>query len=415
MEYGLIGMPLGHSFSKIIQEKISPITYELCPLKEDEVIFLLDNRSFKGINVTIPYKQFVIPHLDEISLKAKEISAVNTIVNKDGKLYGYNTDYDGLKRMLESHHIDPKDKVCAILGNGGTHNTAHQLLLDLGAKKILTVSRKRVEGTISFSELFSHPEIELLINTTPIGMYPNNYNCLVDINSFPNLVYVVDVIYNPIRTPLIVQSKKKGLVSTGGLEMLVNQAIIANEYFLNQKHDESTYKKAYADIYLNKSNIVLIGMPMSGKSTIGNKLAKKLNRKLIDTDEEIIKRIKMTIPEYFKKFGEDAFRKIETEVIEEVSKLNNVIISTGGGVIKNDYNIDCLKQNGFIVFLTRDDNSLIFDSNRPLTKSMDDYQKLKKERLPLYLKAKDVTIENKGPLKETVKRIEEAFYESINY
>ena len=415
MEYGIIGMPLGHSFSKPIHESISKITYEINPLSENEVLSLLAKRDFKGINVTIPYKQFVIPQLDFVDTKAKEINAVNTIINKNNKLYGFNTDYGGLKRMILDHKIDVKNKLCAILGNGGTHNTSYHLLKDLGAKNIITVTREKLDDTITFEEFKSHSEIEVIINTTPVGMYPNNHKEIISLDNFPNLEALVDVVYNPIRTPLVIKALRKGINATGGLEMLINQAIIANEIFFDHKNDDSLYKSIYANIYYSKANIVLIGMPMSGKSTIGKALSEKLNKTFVDIDEEIIKRINMPISEYFSKYGEDKFRDIEEEVTSEIAKMNNAIISTGGGIIKRVNNLLYLKENGFIVHLTRDEDLLVYDNSRPLTKTTNDYKKLKEERLPIYRMNQDIEIDNSKEIDEVVKLIEEAFYESINY
>lgn len=415
MEYGIIGMPLGHSFSKPIHESISPITYHINALTEKEVVSLLQKKEFIGLNVTIPYKQFVMNFLDEIDPKAKKIHAVNTIINKNGKLYGYNTDYGGLKKMILDHKINVSNKHCAILGNGGTHNTTYALLSDLGAKSVLTVTRKKEQNTITFDEFKTHKEIEIIINTTPVGMYPNNYCKPISLEYFPSLEGLVDVVYNPLRTPLVLEAKEKNINSTGGLEMLVNQAIIANEYFFSRPNDESLYKSIYKQLFLNKANIVLIGMPMSGKTTIGYALAKKLGKEYIDIDEEITKEIKMPIKEYFSKYGEEAFRKIEAELTLKIAKETNYVISPGGGIVKNIDNIRALKQNGFIIFLDRDENLLVYDRNRPLTKNKDEYKKLLQERLHLYKTYSDVRIENNGTIEEAVLKIVEVFNESINY
>ncbi len=415
MKYGIIGKPLIHSFSKPIHESLSSFSYEINELDSNEVSSLLKNRDFLGINVTIPYKQFVIPFLDKIDEQANRIHAVNTIVNRNNILYGYNTDYGGLKKMILDHKIDIKDKICAILGNGGTHNTSLSLLQDLGAKEIITATRKKEKGTLTFDELIKRKDVEVIINTTPVGMYPNNYDRIISLNDFPSLKYVVDVVYNPLRTPLVLEAKEKGIIATGGLEMLVNQAVIANEIFFSKKNDAEVYKSIYKKIYLNKSNVVLIGMPMAGKTTIGKVLAEALNKKFYDLDEEIEKRIPLPIKEYFDKYGESKFREIENEITKEISKETNLVISTGGGIIKNKENIFALKENGYIVFLNRDDDLLIYDDKRPLTKNKEEYHKLLNERITLYKKYCDIEIENNDSFKDTITRIKEAFDESFNY
>lgn len=418
MEYGLIGYPLGHSFSKDIHEKISSITYDLNPISTyDGLKELMTSKDLKGINVTIPYKKKVIKFLDEVSSKANEIGAVNTIVKKYNKLYGYNTDYLGFKRLLESNKMNPRGLTCLILGTGGTRNTVYTLLKDLGAKEIITASRQKKEGCITYNQLGNYTKkIEMIINTTPVGMYPNNYESLINIELFTKLKYVVDVIYNPLRTKLVLDAQRNNIKAIGGLEMLISQAIYANELFLDTKYDDSLFFKIYKEMYLEKTNIVLIGMPMSGKTNVGKRIARIFKKKFIDSDNEIIKKIKMPIKDYFEKYGEEAFRKIEHEKIVELSKLNNVIISTGGGVIKNFKNISLLKQNGFIVHLTRSEGLIDFkDDTRPLTKNLSDYRKLKKERFPLYRKAMDVEVMNKNNYKQVYKEIMEALDESINY
>ena len=415
MEYGLIGKKLGHSFSKIIHEDISPITYELTELNEDEVITLLKEKNLKAINVTIPYKQLVIPYLDHIDKTAKKINAVNTIININNELYGFNTDYLGLKKMLIDHNVNVKGLVCAILGNGGTHNTSEEVLNQLGAKKVYTVSRRNEPNTITYEELYSLKDVALIINTTPVGMYPHNDDTLIDLSKLPNLKYVIDVIFNPLRTNLILQAKELNTKAIGGLEMLINQGIYANELFLQTEHSKKLFKQIYQKLYLEKVNIVLIGMPMSGKTIAGKKFKTLFNKKFVDTDKEIEKRIGMPIKDFFQKYGEAKFREIEEEVIKEVSSQNGLVISTGGGVIKNPKNMMRLKQNGFIVHLTRSDDLLTFNDNRPLTQNMEEYHKLKKERLPLFRKYMDIEVENKNNTKRIAYKIKEALYESINY
>lgn len=416
MKFGLIGRTLKHSYSKIIHEMITPEEYELLSLEKEEVISFLQAKNFSMINVTIPYKEFVIPYLDEVSEEVKAIGACNCIVNRNNCLFGYNTDYLGLKDLLSIHHVEIENKVCAILGTGGTKNTAEKVLKDLFAKEILIVSRNKKENCITYEELKTHKDVEVIINATPLGMYPNNFDePLINLNDFPILQTVIDVIYNPLNTKLICQAKLKGIDAYGGLEMLISQAIYAQEVALNKKFPPSLFKKIYKKLYLQTKNIVLIGLPMSGKTTIGKKLAKSLKKEFVDIDEEIVKYTNKSIPEIFYEVKEEGFRKIESDIIKKFSSKSNLVISTGGGVILNEENMLNLKQNGFIIYLDRDIDKMIYSDNRPLTKSQNELLSLKEVRLPLYLKYQDEVVTNSSSVSSCIKKIKEIFHESINY
>ena len=412
MEYGLIGEKLGHSFSKTIHEMIADYKYELKEIKKEDFNSFMESKDFKCINVTIPYKKDVIPYLDFISDEAKKIGAVNTIINKDGKLYGYNTDYYGLKLLIQKQNIDLNNKNVLVLGTGGTSLTAKAVLKDLNVKTIYQASRQANDNYISYSDIYKH-DINYIVNTTPIGMYPNNSGKLIDITKFKNLNGLVDVIYNPLCTNLVLDGKKLDIKSNGGLYMLIAQAVYAIKLFKNIEIEDSVIDDVYHKLLKEKLNIALIGMPSCGKTTISNILSKKLNKELFDTDELIVKKIGMEIKDYMKENGEAAFREIEKSVIEEVSKNNNSIISTGGGVILNEINIINLKQNGIVIFIDRDLKLLTPTASRPLTSNYSDLEKKYNERIDLYRAYSDAIVENNKSIDEVIEKIMEVFNNEI--
>jgi shikimate dehydrogenase len=278
-------------------------------------------KNFRAINVTIPYKRDVIPFLDFVSDTAKSINAVNTIVNKNGKLYGYNTDFYGMTELINREGIEIADKKVLILGSGGTSSTACAVVKALNAKSVYTVSRSGGDGRITYEQAYKeHSDADVIINTTPVGMYPNPDDMPIDLGKFKMLSGVVDAVYNPLRTKLVLEAKKRGIKATGGLYMLVAQAARAVELFLDSEIDPKKTEEVYRKIKAQKQNIVLIGMPSSGKSTIGEKLAKRIEFDFVDTDEIIVNRAKMPITEIFKSVGEQGFRKLESEIIAEISK-----------------------------------------------------------------------------------------------
>ncbi len=310
MKYGLLGKTLKHSFSPILHAEFGIKDYQLIELNEEELDSFFYEKNFEGINVTIPYKETVMKYLDKIDEAASSIGAVNTIVNQNGKLIGYNTDYLGMKYLIEKNGIVLKDKVVMLLGTGGAAKTAKYICHIMGVKKLINVSILNEEGTISYEQVKDYYErVEVLINCTPCGMYPNIFNFPVDVTKFDNLEALIDVIYNPLN-PISVSTLKvkKGVKAVGGLMMLIAQGLYAEEYFFNQELDKSLIDRVYKKIAKEKENIVLIGMPNSGKSTVGLAVAKKLHRKFIDLDEEIKKEIKMEISDYFAQYGESEFR-----------------------------------------------------------------------------------------------------------
>ena len=385
MMYGCIAEKLSHSFSKDIHNRLFDYSYELLELTPDELPVFLQKKDFKAINVTIPYKEKVIPFLDHVSDVAAKIGAVNTIVNKNGVLYGHNTDFAGMTALIKRRGIDLFGKKVLILGSGGTSKTAFAVAEALGAASVTRVSRGGNEDCITYDEARACcSDADIIINTTPVGMYPNLGNSPVDLSDYPNVSAVVDAVYNPLRSQLVTDAEKKGINAVGGLYMLVAQAAFAAELFLDTKVEVSEIDRVFNELVLLKRNIVLTGMPGSGKSTIGRLLAKKLGVGFIDTDDEVIKDIGMPIPDYFAKYGEAEFRKKEREAVDRIASLQGVVIATGGGVVLDEHNTDMLSQNGKIYFIDRDINSIAATSDRPLSSNRADLEKRYKERYPLY-------------------------------
>ena len=377
--YGLIGGKLGHSYSKIIHEKIADYTYELLPLPtEAEARTFMEKRAFAAINVTIPYKQFVIPYCDVVDPKAQAIGAVNTIVNRDGKLYGYNTDYAGFAYLAGAHGVDFAGKTVLILGTGGTHSTVMAVCRDGGAKEILTASRTGKGDALLYSEAMHRPDVQIIVNTTPCGMFPNVGQCLIDPKAFPALEAVLDVVYNPFRTELLLRAEDCGVTAAGGFEMLVAQAVYAAEYFLSRKFDDAAGEigRITAALRRDMLNVALIGMPSSGKSTVGRALAEKLGKKFIDLDEEIVKADGRSIPDIFAAEGEDGFRAKESAQTARFAKEGRQLLSCGGGIIKRGENLRALHQNGVVLFLDRPLDALTVGGGRPLSSSTEALKKI---------------------------------------
>ncbi len=420
MEYGLIGSKLGHSYSKTIHEMLCGYHYDLCPLPtEEDARAFLKRRAFKAINVTIPYKKLVMEYCSYIDPRAKAIGAVNTVVNKNGLLYGYNTDYMGFAHLCEAHGVDFTGKTVLILGTGGTHNTTSAVARDKGAAKILTVSRHPdpEKGELSYQEAVSSGA-QIVINTTPAGMYPNVGVCNLDVAAMPGLEAVLDVVYNPDKTELILRAEEAGVpVAVGGLEMLVAQAVYAAEYFLSRKFPDAPAEINQITNTLRRDtlNIALIGMPSSGKTTIGRALAKELGKTFIDLDEEIVKANGKSIPDIFAEEGEDGFRKKETEQLERFSKEGHQLLSCGGGVIKRPENLRALRQNGVILFLDRPLESLVVGGGRPLSSSTDALRAMEAERRPLYLAAADAVVPNQTTVADAVNAAMEALDEIFSH
>ncbi len=404
MEYGLIGEKLPHSFSAAIHSMLADYNYELKELDKSEFDLFFKNRDFKAINVTIPYKQAVIPYLYEIDPLAKKIGAVNTIINNEGKLYGYNTDFYGMKALIVRNGISLKNKTVAILGSGGTSKTAYAVSQNLEANKIFKVSRNKSDGFITYTMLCDIADsIDIIINTTPVGMFPNTDGCVINISDFKNLSGVIDAIYNPLKTNLILSALNSGIKAAGGLYMLVAQAAFASKLFTNDESVILKTESVYKEILKGKQNIVLTGMPGSGKTTLGKRIAEKLNREFIDTDGLFEKTFKISIPEFFEKYGEEEFRKKETEIIKSVCDRQSLVIATGGGVVTQSINILLLKRNGKIFFIDKELKFLQTGNGRPLTPDFEALQKKYSERLPLYLKSADKHLKLSDDLEGNIK------------
>lgn len=411
MEYGCIGEHLGHSFSKEIHNALADYDYQLKELSPEELKGFFEEKSFKAINVTIPYKLDVIQYLDWISEEAKAINAVNTIVNKNGKLYGYNTDFYGLKGLIERQGVTLEGKSVVILGSGGTSNTAYAVAKSMGASSVLKVSREARKGYITYSQLYeNHSRVDVIINTTPCGMYPNTGKSAVELDKLQGVQAVFDAVYNPLSSRLVLDAKAKGITAVGGLYMLVSQAAYAVEKFIDAPVDAQRVEEIFRNLYKDKMNIVLIGMPASGKSTVGKALAESLSKAFVDSDASIVEADGRSIPEIFSQSGENAFRKIESDVIYELSKGNKKIIATGGGAVLNKKNIENLKGNGRVYFIDRPLELLVTTDDRPLSSNRADLEKRYNERYSLYTEYADVCIDGSGAVEEVAKRIEADYY-----
>ena len=394
MKYGVIGEHLKHSFSPEIHSQIGDYDYIIKEIEPEKLEAFIKERDFLGINVTIPYKEKVIPMLDYVDPAALEIGAVNTVVNRDGKLYGYNTDYSGMKALVNRIGLEIQGKKVLVIGTGGTSKTARRVLGDMGAREIIFVSNIAVAGAFSYEEVYAyHTDCEIIFNTSPVGMFPKNDGIPIDLSKFERLEGILDVVYNPVRTNLVQKAHSLGKKAEGGLYMLGAQAVYASEHFFGERIDASVFERVYSSVLRGKNNITLIGMPCSGKTTIGKLLAEKTGKEFIDTDEEIVKEIGMSIPEYFAQYGEKAFRLVESQVIERVSVQNNKIIATGGGAVLNPDNVRRLKQNGKVYFLDRSLDLLVPTSDRPLSSNRADLEKRYNERYDIYKSSCDVSVD----------------------
>ncbi len=403
MKYGLLGGKLAHSFSPLIHSVYGNYEYTLFPVAPEDLSSFFRERCFDGINVTIPYKQTVIPFCDNLSPIAKRLNSVNTITVKNDVLCGDNTDYAGFSYLLKKGGITVQGKKTLILGSGGSSHTVQAVCEDEGAREIVVVSRT---GKVNYENLFSHADAEVIINTTPVGMYPDNGKSPVDLGQFPKLEAVADIIYNPQRTALLLQAEKLGVKHINGMPMLAAQAKYSSELFTGTSLDDALIEKAVDVVSKATRNIVFIGMPGSGKSTIGAMIAKKLGRKFFDTDKMVKKISGRTPAEIIKTDGEPTFREIEKQAALEAGKQTSAVIATGGGIVLDDRNIDALRQNGYLIFLDRYIDNLE-TKNRPLSSGADALKKLYDKRYPLYKKYADMTVDSNSDLKVTVEKIYE--------
>lgn len=406
MRCGLIGEKLGHSFSREIHEKLGRYSYELIELQPDQLGAFLQSRAFDGVNVTIPYKQAVIPFLDALSPRAQAIGAVNTICCRDGKLYGDNTDFGGLEALIRRMGLDLRGKTVLIAGTGGTSRTAFAVAQALGAAQIFRLSRSGRGGALTYAEAYeAHADAEILIHTTPAGMFPDVDGLAVDLSRLPRLKGVVDVVYNPLTTRLVREARARGIPAENGLYMLAAQAVLAAEAFTGERFGPELTGQIYRALRFEKRSIVLTGMPGSGKSTLGALLAQRLGRPLLDTDAEIVRRAGMPIPEIFRTRGETAFRDLESAVLRTAAQSGGQIIATGGGAVLRQENVDAMRQNGTVVFLDRPLCALLPTDDRPLADSAEKLRALYAVRRPIYLAAADERLPVEGTPEETMTKL----------
>lgn len=397
---GLIGRKLGHSFSPQIHSHICDYEYKLYEMEENEVGSFLKSCPLDGFNVTIPYKKTVLPYLDFISDTAEIIGSVNTIVKKADGLYGYNTDYYGFSYMVKAGGIEIRDQKVLVLGTGGASLTVKAVLRDMNAREIISISRT---GENNYKNIGIHSDADIIVNTTPVGMYPENGKSPVDLKLFDGLSGVLDLIYNPSLTKLLYDAEKLNIPHINGLTMLVAQAKKAAELFLDTDIPDSVIPHIVKSIENELKNIALIGMPGCGKSTVGKLLSQRLSKEFIDTDEMIIKKEEMPIPEIFSRFGEENFRLREHEAIKEAGKKSGKIIATGGGIVTREENRYPLKENSLVVWLMRD-TSLLPTDGRPISQA-NDIAELYKKRKPLYEDFCDIKIQVSENADETADRI----------
>ena len=400
MKCGLLGRKLGHSYSPQIHGYLADYSYSLFEKEPEEIGDFLKNGDFTGINVTMPYKKDVIPYLDRLSPRAAKLGAVNTIVRRpDGTLTGHNTDYFGFERMVHSSDLTVVGKKVLVLGSGGASNTVVAVLKEMGANVVI-ISRS---GENNYQNLHLHTDASIIVNTTPVGMYPNTGASPLSLDSFPNLEGVLDIVFNPARTQILLDAEKRGLKAVNGLLMLVAQAKESSEWFSGTSIPDEKIDEIHRRLSAQMQNIVLIGMPGCGKSTIGSLLARKLNRTFVDADEEIIRLAGKPIPKIFAEDGEAAFRDWETKALAELGKQSGLILATGGGCVTKERNYPLLHQNGTLFWLQRELELLPTDG-RPLSQS-NKLSDMYAARKPLYEAFADYTIDNNGTAEETAAQI----------
>lgn len=401
MDCGLIGRKLSHSFSPKIHSLLGDYTYRLIPLEPEEVGEFLKKGEFHGLNVTIPYKKTVMEYCAELTPAARRIGSVNTILRRpDGTLLGDNTDYNGFLYQLNATGAQVAGKKALVLGSGGASLTVRTVLAELGAREIVVISRT---GENNYHNLDRHADAQIIVNATPVGMYPKNGESLIDLSQFPHCEAVFDLIYNPAKTQLLLQAQRRGLIWANGLGMLVAQAKVASERFQGKELPDSLVAQIIRRLERETHNILLIGMPGCGKTTIGQALAQKLGRPLADVDEKIVAEAGCSIPEIFAKEGEEGFRVREHRALAEIAKQSGLIISAGGGIVTRPENQDPMEENSVVVWLRRDLHKLPTDG-RPVSQSVP-LEELYRRRAPLYEAAAQVTVDNNGTVEQTVDEI----------
>ncbi len=399
MKCGLLGRKLTHSYSPQIHAHLGDYNYELFEVEPEDLESFLKTKDFSGLNVTVPYKKAVIPYLDELSPVARKLGAVNTIVKRNGKLIGHNTDYFGFQTMVKDSGLSLSGKKILVLGSGGASNTAVAALQELGAH-VIVISRT---GEHNYQNLHLHRDTAVIVNTTPVGMYPNTGCTPLDLSEFPKLEGVLDVIYNPARTALLLDAEKRGLQAVNGLKMLVAQAKEASEWFTGSSIDEARIGEIHRMLRQQMENIILIGMPGCGKSTVGKILAGQRNKQFTDADQVLEFRANQSIPEIFARDGEAFFRTLETETLAILGKESGLVIATGGGCVTQQENLPLLRQNGRIFWLQREVRDLSTDG-RPLSQS-GSLAEMYSIRKPLYAAFADHTIDNNNTPESAARQI----------
>ncbi len=399
MQCGLLGRKLGHSYSPQIHRHLGDYSYTLFEKEPEELAAFLKSDCWNGLNVTIPYKKEVIPHLDELSPVAQRLGAVNTIVRRDGKRIGHNTDYFGFRYLVQKSGLDIGGKKALVLGSGGASNTAVAVLEEMGAR-VTVISRS---GENNYTNLDRHADAQLIVNTTPVGMYPNTMVSPVELSLFPKLRGVLDVVYNPARTKILLDAEQRGLVALNGLWMLVAQAKESAEWFTGQKIDDRCIEDIHHTLSNQMENLILIGMPGCGKTTVGRILAEELGKQFVDADQALEEAAGRKITDIIPQDGEEAFRQMETDTLAELGKRSGLVIATGGGCVTQSRNYPLLHQNGTIFWLTRDLAKLPTDG-RPLSQR-GKLSVLYQAREPLYRRFSDCIISNDGAIQETLAEI----------
>ena len=403
MQCGLLGRKLGHSYSPQIHAQLASYSYSLFEKEPEELEGFLKNGNFVGLNVTIPYKKDVIPFLDQLSPVARRLGAVNTIVRRgDGSLVGHNTDYFGFRYLVQQSGLDVRGKKVLVLGSGGASNTAVAALQELGARVVI-ISRS---GENNYGNLHLHADASVIVNTTPVGMYPNTGVSPIDLGCFPQLEGVLDVVYNPARTQILLDAENRGLVAMNGLWMLVAQAKESAEWFSGETIPDSRIVQIHAALRAQMENIILVGMPGCGKTTIGRLLARETGKQFVDADEALEARVGRKITDIIPTDGEAAFRCLETETLAELGKQSGFVIATGGGCVTQERNYPLLHQNGTILWLTRALDKLPTEG-RPLSQT-GKLQQMLATRQPMYRRFADAVIENDGTVEETLAQIRAA-------